>query len=204
MADAAFYYLNSSVHASSPASTSIFGLSTWKNYHYYYGHVMWDIETFNVPVVTLLQPFAARALLDFRHSHLAGARNNAQVFGRLGLQFPWESSISGEETAPLPGSASWHEDHASLDVALAFSFYAEVTGDDDFFKNKAWPGFRVSPNGRLPLRQNRPWLRDMRVHGQRRKRGGIVQRRLHGDGGALLSRENDQSCAQAQSPGAQA
>lgn len=139
MADAAFYYLNSSVHASSPASTSIFGLSTWKNYHYYYGHVMWDIETFNVPVVTLLQPFAARALLDFRHSHLAGARNNAQVFGRLGLQFPWESSISGEETAPLPGSASWHEDHASLDVALAFSFYAEVTGDDDFFKNKAWP-----------------------------------------------------------------
>ena len=34
MADAAFDYLNSSVHASSVASTSIFGLATWKNYHY--------------------------------------------------------------------------------------------------------------------------------------------------------------------------
>jgi trehalose/maltose hydrolase-like predicted phosphorylase len=33
LTDAAFYYLNSSVHASSPASTSIFGLATWRNYH---------------------------------------------------------------------------------------------------------------------------------------------------------------------------
>ena len=29
LADAAFFYLNTSVHASSPASTSIFGLATW-------------------------------------------------------------------------------------------------------------------------------------------------------------------------------
>ena len=49
LTDAAFFYLNSSVHPASPSSTSIFGLAQWKNYHYYYGHVMWDIETFAIP-----------------------------------------------------------------------------------------------------------------------------------------------------------
>ncbi|MBX4159174.1 hypothetical protein K4A07_18805, partial [Lactiplantibacillus plantarum] len=39
--DAAFYYLNCSTHAASPSATSIFGLATWHDYHYYYGHVMW-------------------------------------------------------------------------------------------------------------------------------------------------------------------
>ena len=46
MADAAFYYLHASVHPSSPSSTSPFGLASWYNYNYYYGHIMWDLETF--------------------------------------------------------------------------------------------------------------------------------------------------------------
>ena len=56
LADAALFYLFSSTHVASPASTSIFGLATWHDYHYYYGHVMWDIETFVVPAS---QPSAA-------------------------------------------------------------------------------------------------------------------------------------------------
>ena len=44
MADAAFFYLMSTAHTSSPSSTSMFGLATWHDYHYYFGHVMWDIE----------------------------------------------------------------------------------------------------------------------------------------------------------------
>ena len=81
MADAAFYYLNSSVHASSPASTSIFGLATWKNYHYYFGHVMWDIETFILPVLSLIQPHAAVAMLDYRFRSL-GAAAGKRAAGR--------------------------------------------------------------------------------------------------------------------------
>lgn len=65
LADAAFFYLNSSVHPASPASTSIFGLATWRDYHYYYGHVMWDIEAFAVPALCMLQPDAAAALLGY-------------------------------------------------------------------------------------------------------------------------------------------
>jgi trehalose/maltose hydrolase-like predicted phosphorylase len=140
MADAAFFYLNSSVHAAAPASTSIFGLATWKNYHYYYGHVMWDIETFLVPVLSLVQPHAAAALLEYRFRSLDGAHHNARTHGLRGLQFPWESTPStGEEAAPLPGTAAWHEDHVSLDVALAFARHAYITGDRDFLSTRAWP-----------------------------------------------------------------
>ena len=140
LADAAFFYLMTSTHVASPASTSIFGLATWRDYHYYYGHVMWDIETFAVPVLSLLQPWAAESILDYRFRNLSGAASNARLRGRRGLQFPWESAPqSGQETAPMPGSASWHSDHVSLDVALAFASHAKLTGDRDFLREKAWP-----------------------------------------------------------------
>jgi trehalose/maltose hydrolase-like predicted phosphorylase len=140
LADAAFFYLNSSVHASSCASTSIFGLATWHDYHYYYGHVMWDIEAFAAPVLSLVQPQAAHALLDYRFRNLQSARANARLMGRSGAQFPWESSPSfGEEAAPLPGTAAWHEDHVSLDVARAFALFSDVTGSAEFRLEKAWP-----------------------------------------------------------------
>lgn len=138
--DSAFFYLNSSVHPGASASTSIFGLATWHDYHYYYGHVMWDIEAFAVPPLTLMQPHAAEALLDYRVRHLESARANAKLYGRRGVQFPWESAPgSGDEASPLPGTAAWHEDHVSLDVAKAFALYAYATNDAEFIRIKAWP-----------------------------------------------------------------
>jgi hypothetical protein len=69
--DAAFFYLNASTHAASPSATSIFGLATWHDYHYYYGHVMWDIDAFCVPPLLFSQPDAALAMLEFRKRGLA-------------------------------------------------------------------------------------------------------------------------------------
>lgn len=140
LADAVFFYLHSSVHSSSPASTSIFGLATWHDYHYYYGHVMWDIEAFAVPVLSLQQPGAAEAILDYRTRTLESARHNASLMGRRGVQFTWESAPStGDEAAPVPGTAAWHEDHVSLDCGAAFAFHADVCGERDFRRDKAWP-----------------------------------------------------------------
>jgi hypothetical protein len=140
MADAAFFYLMSSTHTSSPSSTSMFGLATWHDYHYYFGHVMWDIETFCIPPLIFLQPDVAQSILDYRFRNLESARSNARLMGRRGLQFPWESAPStGEEAAPMPGTASWREDHASLDIARAFALCADVTGDEAFLREKAWP-----------------------------------------------------------------
>jgi hypothetical protein len=180
LADAAFFYMNTSVHAASPASTSMFGLATWHDYHYYYGHVMWDIESFSVPPLTLLQPEAAEALLEYRLRSLEGARRNAQAYGRRGLQFPWESApTSGEEASPSPGTAAWHEDHVSLDVALAFTRYVQGTGDTNFLRDKAWP----------VLSGVADWLTSRAHRGRRgweiRRSMGIAERKKESDNEAF-------------------
>jgi hypothetical protein len=140
--DASTYYLLSSVHASSLASTSLFGLAYWPNYHYYHGHVMWDIETFTVPPLLLLAPHAARALLDYRHRHLEAARQNAFLHGWAGAMYPWESCpIHGDEVTP--GARPYTEDHVSFDIALAFTSYIHTTGDLDFARRIGWPVLRA-------------------------------------------------------------
>ncbi len=139
--DASVFYLLSSVHASSLASTSLFGLAFWPNYHYYHGHVMWDIETFTVPPLLLLEPGAAHALLDYRARHLTEARRNAATHGRRGAMYPWESCPQHGEEA-TPGARPYTEDHVTLDVALAFASYVHATGDLDYAERVAWPVLR--------------------------------------------------------------
>jgi hypothetical protein len=140
LADAAYFYLHTSVHASSPTSTSMFGLAYWPDYHYYRGHVMWDIDTFAVPPLILSQPEAARALLEYRAQRIDAARKNAQMHGYRGVQFPWESSLRlGEESAPSVGAASTHEHHVSPDVAFAFSQFLHATHDWEWGRTHAWP-----------------------------------------------------------------
>jgi trehalose/maltose hydrolase-like predicted phosphorylase len=138
--DAAFFYLMTSTHEASAAATSIFGLATWHDYHYYYGHVMWDLDAFCIPPLIVLQPGAARAILDFRRDGVAAAKRTARLSSRNGLQFPWEvGPCTREEAAPGDGSAAAHEDHVSLHVARAFALYADLTGDEHFLANHAWP-----------------------------------------------------------------
>jgi trehalose/maltose hydrolase-like predicted phosphorylase len=140
LADAAFFYLHSSAHASSPSSTSMFGLSYWPDYHYYRGHVMWDIEAFAVPPLLLTDPESARSLLDFRVDRLQAARANAALMGYRGAQFPWESGLrAGDETAPDEGAASGREHHVSLDVAHALARFVQATGDLEYARSRAWP-----------------------------------------------------------------
>ena len=182
LADAAFFYLNTSVHPSAPSSTSIFGLAQWNDYHYYYGHVMWDVESFSVPPLLLVQPDAARSLLEYRTNSIAAARNNAKLLGRRGIQFPWESGpLHGEEAAPGTGHAAWYEDHVSLDVAWAFAQYAHATGDRRFAREDAArvlygvADWVCEPRHRRPRR-----VRAAPGHGHRRTQEASRQRRLHG------------------------
>jgi protein-glucosylgalactosylhydroxylysine glucosidase len=139
--DASLFYLLSSTHSASLASTSLFGLAYWPNYHYYHGHVMWDIETFTVPPLLLLAPDAAHALLDYRFRHLEAAHHNAALHGWRGAMYPWESCPQhGEESTP--GARPYTEDHVSADIALAFAGYVNATGDVDYARRIAWPVLR--------------------------------------------------------------
>ena len=101
LADAALFYLFSSTHVGSPASTSIFGLATWHDYHYYYGHVMWDIETFVVPVLTLLQPHTAESILDYRTRTLPNATTKRALAGPKRTTISLESAPSGGQVIPV-------------------------------------------------------------------------------------------------------
>jgi trehalose/maltose hydrolase-like predicted phosphorylase len=140
LADAAFYYLHSSVHPSSPSATSPFGLATWYNYSYYYGHIMWDLETFTYPALIFTYPEAAHAMLEYRMQRLPAARSNAKMYGYRGIQFPWQSNAStGDESTPLLSPHSVYEQHASLDIAFAFAQYAYATGDEGFIHEAVWP-----------------------------------------------------------------
>jgi hypothetical protein len=129
--DASLYYLLSSVHRSTPASTSLFGLAYWPNYHYYHGHQMWDLDTFVIPPLSVLEPDAARALLDFRARTLNAARQNAALNGQAGALYPWEASPTrGEEATPK--YAPLLKNHVTLDVALGALRYVQATGDGKF------------------------------------------------------------------------
>lgn len=140
LSDASFFYLTSSAHTAAPSSTSMFGLATWRDYHYYYGHVMWDVDTFCIPPVALIQPSAARSMLDYRWRALEGAEHNARMHGRVGAQYPWQSGPAFcHEAAPLPGKASWYEDHVSVDVARACLLVAHLMGDELLAHRKLWP-----------------------------------------------------------------
>jgi protein-glucosylgalactosylhydroxylysine glucosidase len=140
MADAAYFYLHTGVHMSSPSSTSIFGLAYWPNYHYYRGHVMWDVSTFVLPSLTLTNPDTARGLLSYRYDSRQAARSNAAMAGYEGLQYPWEAAPGrGEEAAPLFAQAPAMEYHVSLDVAIAFARFIHITGDRDFAIEQGWP-----------------------------------------------------------------
>jgi trehalose/maltose hydrolase-like predicted phosphorylase len=140
LVDAAFFYLHTSVHGSTPTSMSMFGLAYWPNYHYYRGHVMWDIEVFAVPPLILTHPDAARTLLEYRARHLEAAKFNAAMHGYRGAQYPWESGQRhGEESAPGEGAAAAREHHVSLDVAWAFAQYLHATHDWEWGRKHAWP-----------------------------------------------------------------
>ena len=88
IADAAFFYLHSSVSPATPCSVAPYGLSRRTDYS---GHVFWDTETFMFPPVLLTAPEAARAMLDYRSRLLPAARDNARLNGYRGVQYPWQS-----------------------------------------------------------------------------------------------------------------
>jgi glycosyl hydrolase family 65 len=139
IADASFYYLHSSAHTSSIFGTAMFGLANWPNYHYYRGHVMWDIEGFAVPVFILTDPEIAKSLLDYRLGRLGAARRNAAINGYAGLQFPWAAgAVHGEEVIRLSKARVIFEQHVNMAVAFAFARYCHAAQDDEYLRDRAW------------------------------------------------------------------
>ncbi|MEA1672424.1 glycoside hydrolase family 65 protein [Nitrospirillum sp. BR 11163] len=97
----------------------------------YEGHYFWDAEIFALPILVYTRPAVARAILEYRHRTLDGARAHARAMGhRKGALYPWRTIGGGECSAYFPaGSAQYH---INADIAHAVRQYMDASGDDDF------------------------------------------------------------------------
>ncbi|MBV9230210.1 MAG: glycoside hydrolase family 65 protein [Chloroflexi bacterium] len=112
----------------------------------YRGHIFHDTEIFMLPFFTYVLPEIARNLLLYRYQLLDAARKKAASNGYEGAQYPWESTLNGEETTPpsiihpetgevIPVLNGFIELHITSSIAHALWEYWQVTGDDDFMRD---------------------------------------------------------------------
>lgn len=112
----------------------------------YRGHIFHDTEIFMLPFFTYVLPNIARNLLLYRYRLLPAARRKAARNGYAGAQYPWESTLSGEETTPpsivhpetgevIPVLNGFIELHITSSIAHALWEYWQITADDDFMCN---------------------------------------------------------------------
>jgi len=140
----ALFHLMGSVADEGEAAVGARGLSGPA----YRGHVFWDSDVFVLPFLAATHPAAARAMLEYRIRRLPAARTIANVMGRRGARFPWESAHSGFDVTPQTGRdrsgniysirTGLIEEHIVADVAWAAQCYTDWTGDTDFLEG---PGF---------------------------------------------------------------
>jgi trehalose/maltose hydrolase-like predicted phosphorylase len=109
----------------------------------YRGHVFHDTEIFMLPFFTYVLPDIARNLLLYRYHLLPAARKKAASNGYEGAQYPWESTLSGEETTPVsiihPETGEliavlngFIEIHITASIAHAVWTYWRISGDNEF------------------------------------------------------------------------
>jgi alpha,alpha-trehalose phosphorylase len=97
----------------------------------YEGHYFWDTEIYLLPFFSLNFPALARNLIEFRHTTLDAARENARILGhKKGALFPWRTIMGKECSGYFPsGTAQYHID---ADIAYSVIQYHQLTGDLDF------------------------------------------------------------------------
>jgi alpha,alpha-trehalose phosphorylase len=101
----------------------------------YDGHTFWDMDAYTLPVLTYVDPRAARDAIAWRHATLDLAYARARELGLEGVTFPWRT-IRGQECSGYwpAGTAAFH---INADVADAVRRYISATGDEEF---EAGPG----------------------------------------------------------------
>ena len=106
----------------------------------YWGYkTLWDADFWIYPALLLINPEAARAMLEYRWNRLAMARQNAAAHGYRGAMFPWESGSTGEEQTSLLYLTGPFQHHITSDVGLAFWRYYCVTQDTTWLHDRGYP-----------------------------------------------------------------
>ena len=114
----------------------------------YEGHYFWDTEVFMLPVLSVLAPDIARAMLVYRANTLDAAFANARALDhKKGALYAWRTIEGRECSAHYPsGSAQYHINSA---IAFAIGAYVDATGDEAFL---------VEHGARVLVETARIWL----------------------------------------------
>ncbi len=114
----------------------------------YEGHYFWDTEAFMLPVLAVLAPEIARAMLVYRSATLEAAFANARALDHpRGALYAWRTIEGRECSAHYPsGSAQYHINAA---IAFAVGCYVDATGDEAFL---------VEHGARMLIETARLWL----------------------------------------------
>jgi len=97
----------------------------------YEGHYFWDTEIYLLPFFSLNFPALARNLIEFRHTTLDAARDNARILGhQKGALFPWRTIMGKECSGYFPSGTAQY--HINADIAYAVAQYHQLTDDLDF------------------------------------------------------------------------
>ena len=137
MLDAAFYYHQSNIHQASKCGYPPFGLTqNWA----YWGAMFWDMDLWTLIPTILVQPEAAKVMIDYRYRGLKEARNEAALFGYRGAQYAvCVDPTTGAGTGPMNSPPGWAEQQQTPGVAIAAWEYQMATGDPIFLREKTWP-----------------------------------------------------------------
>ena len=96
-----------------------------------YGNwIWWDCEAYQAPFFNYSQPNYAKNLIMYRYSKLDAARNNAKTEGKHGARYPFNSSVTGDETVWKYVKHPFLQIHVVSDIGLNICHYYEATQDD--------------------------------------------------------------------------
>jgi len=129
------FMLNSFVNENTNFSTACMGLG-----QDFWGYkTLWDADFWMYPAILLINPKAAKSMLEYRYKRLEMAKHNAAAHGYKGAMFPWESGSTGEEQTSLMYLTGPFQHHVSSDVAMTFWYYYYVTQDKEHLVEKGYP-----------------------------------------------------------------
>jgi hypothetical protein len=132
------YDILSSLRADWPWDTSPGGLAT----NGYASHAFWDSSTWMMPTIIALAPDIARAMVQYRLDRLPAAVQRAVAAGWDGAAWPWESAVTGLDTA-VWRDADEYEQHINADLPLAWRRLWLATGDVGLLRTM-WPALNAT------------------------------------------------------------
>lgn len=105
----------------------------------YAGFVFWDADIFMSPGLVVANPEYARTIANYRIAKSGQARANAVAngFSNGSVLYPWTSGRFGNCTAT--GPCTDYQYHINSDIAQMLLQHRNVTGDERWWREQAWP-----------------------------------------------------------------